>query len=183
MNLDTIALLDRWVPIDFAGQPGTCPLAQGTADFLSGMARATGSSHRLATVQVSPRALNRVDAAVARPVEDPDVLDDILDIGVVSGTAAAFIGKPVHKSGRTTGHTAGSVMVLDATVDVDYRGKIARFERQIVTTNMSRGGDSGSLLVDGQAIPAAVGLLFAGSDQVTIHNPIEDVLDGLTITI
>jgi hypothetical protein len=43
---------------------------------------------------------------------------------------------------------------------------------------MSQGGDSGSLLVDGEG-DKAVGLLFAGSDEVTIHNPIGFVKDAL----
>ncbi len=47
---------------------------------------------------------------------------------------------------------------------------------------MSQGGDSGSLLVGGD--PAkAVGLLFAGSNQATIHNPIDEVLSCLEIEI
>jgi hypothetical protein len=37
-------------------------------------------------------------------------------------------------------------------------------------------------LVAGDAL-RAVGLLFAGSDQTTIHNPIQAVLDCLEVTI
>ena len=63
--------------------------------------------------------------------------------------------------------------MLNATVNVSYGvGQVARFENQIVTTAMSQGGDSGSLLVAGDALHA-VGLLFAGSEQATIHNPIQ----------
>jgi hypothetical protein len=45
---------------------------------------------------------------------------------------------------------------------------------------MSSPGDSGSLLVAGDSMKA-VGLLFAGSDQATIFNPIEDVLSALEV--
>jgi len=89
----------------------------------------------------------------------------------------------VRKSGRTTEFTTGTITVLNATVNVSYGvGQVARFENQIVTTPMSQGGDSGSLLVAGDALHA-VGLLFAGSDQATIHNPIQAVLDCLEVDI
>jgi hypothetical protein len=47
---------------------------------------------------------------------------------------------------------------------------------------MSQPGDSGSLLVAGESLQA-VGLLFAGSDQVTLYNPIQSVLDCLDVTL
>jgi len=124
-----------------------------------------------------------VDAAVARPVNDAEILDEILEIGVVQGTTPAVLGMPVRKSGRTTAFTTGEILVLDATVSVSYgAGRTASFENQIVTTPMSQGGDSGSLLVDGNSLQA-VGLLFAGSEQSTIHSPIQAVLDSLEIDI
>ena len=46
---------------------------------------------------------------------------------------------------------------------------------------MSPGGDSGSLVLNDQK--QAVGLLFAGSDAVTILNPIEKVCDALGVTL
>ncbi len=89
----------------------------------------------------------------------------------------------VRKSGRTTGLSTGEITVLDATVDVSYGlFQSARFEGQIVTGPMSSPGDSGSLLVAGDS-QLAVGLLFAGSDQATIHNPIQAVLDCLEVEI
>jgi len=48
---------------------------------------------------------------------------------------------------------------------------------------MSQGGDSGSVLVTRFGETKAVGLLFAGSDQATIYNPIQRVLNGLEIKI
>jgi hypothetical protein len=47
---------------------------------------------------------------------------------------------------------------------------------------MSQPGDSGSLLVAGEAL-LAVGLLFAGSDQATIYNPIDAVLSCLDVEL
>jgi hypothetical protein len=72
--------------------------------------------------------------------------------------------------------------VLQATVDIRYGERSARFEDQIVSTGMSKPGDSGSLLVAGEALQA-VGLLFAGSDQATIYNPIAAVLRALDVEL
>ncbi len=126
---------------------------------------------------------NLVDAAVARPVEEGLVEDEILEVGRVERTVEASLGMVVRKSGRTTGLTRGRVTVVDTTVTVDY-GDVggARFEGQIVTEAMSSPGDSGSLLVSGEP-PAAVGLLFAGSDQATLHNPIQAVLERLGVSL
>ena len=54
--------------------------------------------------------------------------------------------------------------------------------RLIVTGPMSQGGDSGSVLIAGDT-NKAVGLLFAGSNESTIHNPIQTVLDCLEIDL
>jgi len=117
---------------------------------------------------------NVVDAALAKPLNDADVSDEILEIGTVSGTAAGTIGMPVKKSGRTTGLTQGRITAVAATVRVFYGlTRTARFRDQLVASALSQGGDSGSLIVD--ADDRAVGLLFAGSSNTTILNPIGEV--------
>ncbi len=180
---DTIARLERFCPIEFSVSPPTCPLATGVADAANALARLVGSKHQLQALQSDAQASNLADAAVARPLEDGDILDEILEIGVVDGTAPATLGMSVRKSGRTTGLTTGEITVLDATVDVSYGlFQIARFEGQIVSGPMSSPGDSGSLLVAGDS-QLAVGLLFAGSDQTTIYNPIQAVLDCVEVEI
>jgi hypothetical protein len=89
----------------------------------------------------------------------------------------------VCKSGRTTAFTTGTIRVLEATMTVNYGlDRVATFEGQIVSTAMSQGGDSGSLLVTNDT-HHAVGLLFAGSSQATIFNPIQAVLDQLRVEI
>jgi hypothetical protein len=180
---DTIAHLERFCPLEFSTDIGDCSLANAYAEIGNAIARLLGSKHQVQTLKADPMAVNLVDAALARPVNDEDILDEILEIGDVTGTVAAELGMAVRKSGRTTGFTTGEVTVLDATVNVSYGvGKVATFEGQIVTGPMSEGGDSGSLLVSGETLQA-VGLLFAGSNQSTIHNPIQAVLDCLAIEI
>ena len=183
LERDTIGHLERFCPIQFNQQPGTCDLANTYASIGNAIARMLGSHHQVISIEANPQATNLVDAAVARPVSDSDILNEILEIGVVSGTVTASLGMAVRKSGRTTGFTTGEITVLEATVDVSYgTGRTARFEDQLVMGPMSQGGDSGSLIVAGDSL-RAVGLLFAGSEQTTIANPIQAVLDCLNISI
>jgi hypothetical protein len=180
---DVIARLERFSPIHFNSGPGRCGLAQGVAAVWNYVARLMGSHHRLETVWTDPQASNQADAALARPVDDRAVQEEILEIGRVTGTTEASLGMGVRKSGRSTGLTTGEVTILETTVDVSYGPSgTARFEGQMVTTPMSSPGDSGSLLVAADS-PLAVGLLFAGSDQASLHNPIGAVLDSLQVRL
>lgn len=125
---------------------------------------------------------NYVDAAVA---EVPfHLIDrDIYWNGYPATAAkAAAVGMLVKKTGRTTNFTTGRVTALAATVNVNYGGgQVAKFCNQIITTNMSAGGDSGSLVLDLENNP--VGLLFAGSSVATILNPIAVVQLALQVRV
>lgn len=135
---------------------------------------------RFVSLADSPE-INVVDCALGEPLENSLIIPDILEIGPVQGVTTPVLNMDVKKSGRTTGLTFGQITVLDALVDVDYgSGRILHFDHQIITTNMSSPGDSGSLLLDDNNM--AVGLLFAGSSIVTVHNPIQDVLDLLSVS-
>ncbi len=125
---------------------------------------------------------NRIDCALARPVDPSQFTGEIITIGTVSGTKTATLGMRVRKYGRTTQYTEGNVTLLNATVNIAYGAKTARFVGQVVTEAMSQGGDSGSLIVDATE-NRAVGLLFAGSDLATIFNPIDAVLSELNVTL
>ncbi len=143
---------------------------------------------------------NKVDAAIAQIIEGQVRTDGaILDVGVLSGnTVAAFIGQTVQKSGRTTGHTFGTVVAVDVTVDVGYSkecggatNQVARFVNQIriAAGDFSSSGDSGSLIVEANTVdpvdglPRAVGLLFAGSSNSTLANPIDQLLNLFDVTM
>jgi hypothetical protein len=180
---DKIAVLERYAPINFGTAPAQCNIAKGVAVVLNGVAGLIGSNHRLEAIQQDEKAANWVDAAAARPLDDALVSDEIYEIGTVHGVKPVEFGMSVRKSGRTTGLTTGTISVLNVTINVDYYdGRSGRFEDQIISTPMSQGGDSGSLLVDGSSLQA-VGLLFAGSDQSTIFNPIQKVLDTLKVML
>jgi hypothetical protein len=179
---DVIAALERFGEIQFTREPATCPLASGLARAVNALAAWGGFHHRLEAWREDPQAINRIDAAVARPKDEGDVLAEVLEIGPVSGRRPAELGLRVRKSGRSSGLTNGEIAVLDTTISVSYGDSTAQFNGQIVTTPMSRPGDSGSSLVEAGG-PRAVGLLFAGSDLVTLYNPIEDVLRALAVEL
>lgn len=124
---------------------------------------------------------NSIDAALAEPKNVNLLKPEIMLIGLPQGAAKAKLGIAVQKSGRTTGYTIGKIKDTSATVKVNYDNKTALFHNQILTTNMSQGGDSGSLVLDMKK--RAVGLLFAGSELVTILNPITSVLSLLNIKL
>lgn len=124
---------------------------------------------------------NYVDAALARPKDAKSVKPEIMEIGSPQGTAKAKLGMLIQKSGRTTGHTIGKIRDISATVKVNYDDNVALFRNQVLTSNISQGGDSGSLVLDMKA--KAVGLLFAGSEVVTIINPISEVMRALDIEL
>lgn len=126
--------------------------------------------------------LNYVDAAIAKG-EFHNLNREIYWIGYVKQVKSnPRVGDIVEKTGRTTNFTTGRIIALHATVNVNYGGgRIARFADQIVTSNMSAGGDSGSLVCD--ISEGAVGLLFAGSSRVTIINSILQVQSRLGIRL
>jgi hypothetical protein len=99
----------------------------------------------------------------------------------------AVPGMNVMKYGRTTEFTSGSVDAVDATVNVGYDSGTARFIGQIIIRpgQFSAGGDSGSLIVveGGVDNRRPVGLLFAGSNVVTIANPIAPILQRFNAVI
>ena len=182
---DKIASLYRIVGIDFGEEvpDEPCPLEQTYVKIGNWFANLLNSNRHLYTKRINAQAENYVDAALAIP-DSQDLVDEkILEIGYVSGTEEAFLGMQVTKSGRTTGNTKGRITGLHATVTIVYGGgRNAVFKDQIISGAMSQGGDSGSLLVEIET-KKAVGLLYAGSSQVTIYNRIQKVEELLGIEI
>jgi hypothetical protein len=178
---DQIAELARFVPISFLlpEPPSDCPVGRGAAALGNILAWATGSRTRLRAVRMQVEE-NLVDAALARPLNPGDVRNDILEIGTITGFRSAELGMAIRKSGRTTGLTTDTIQQVDVTANVSYGGtSVARFTDQLLAGPMSKGGDSGSAVVD--AGTNLVGLLFAGSDTTTIINRIEHVFTGLQV--
>jgi hypothetical protein len=178
---DQIATLEEFVTVHFGTEVPTCSIATGIASFSNWVARLVGSRHRLEAFQEDTE-VNLVDAAIARPVSADLVEKRILEIGEPQGVGEGTLGLAIRKSGRTTGLTSGEITQVDVTTRVSYgTGKIATFTDQLMAGAISSGGDSGSAVLDeGNRV---VGLLFAGSNTVTIINRIQNVLDALNVSI
>lgn len=175
---DHIADLFNFVPINFPGESSGCPISKNFTRIINGILSIIGSKTCLQSMKQAE--FNLVDAAIARPLRDEDLNNEIMEIGKIEGTKSAILGMKIKKSGRTTGLTAGEIQQIDATVNVQYgENKIATFTDQIIAGDMSAGGDSGSAVLDEDN--NIVGLLFAGSDTTTVCNRIENVFELLNV--
>jgi hypothetical protein len=181
-NNHVLANSNAAAPGDPILQPG--PFDGGTlpADRIASLSRFIPITFEPPIPRASHR--NLVDAAIAEaPFHDLD--REVFWLGTVRGwrpRSVVTVGTLVKKVGRTTNHTVGRILAIGATVDVGYGGgQVARFTDQIVTTNISAGGDSGSLVMTLDNV--AVGLLFAGSSVVTIVNQIENVRALLRVEV
>ncbi len=140
------------------------------------------------TTAVNLRAGKNVDAALAAIVpRQVDTSGAILDIGVSMPRPPRLVfpssTQLQPRMGRTTGLTCGPVNSISTSVKVQYQqgcnsGKKfwVTYTGQVVVSGsgFSAGGDSGSLMVTGNAAKP-VALLFAGSSTWTIGNPITQV--------
>ena len=157
---DQIAVLARWVPINFGGAPNMVDAAFGWAwhDRIRGeqyyLSNGAAAYYRTGTIPL-----------------------------------AASLGLIVGKSGRTTALTQGRVTQIGVSVNVNYGGgRVALFRNQIAIQSVnanpfSAGGDSGSLIWHWGAGVRPVGLLFAGGGGTTFANPIGAVLGALNIRL
>lgn len=102
----------------------------------------------------------------------------------------ASLNMPVRKYGRTTRNTTGRITAINASLDVTYSGGPARFVQQIIITGdnnapFTQPGDSGSLVVvaSGGNARRPVGLIFAGSGNLSAANPITPILQRFGVNI
>ncbi|MGI5839261.1 MAG: hypothetical protein ACOX8W_06320 [bacterium] len=176
---DGIARLHRFIPIQRPQSASGCIVRRLAANLAKRLnLKAFPGYGRFGR---SKEVTNLIDAAVAKPLSPDLIASPIVGIGEVSEIAEPRIGLRVMKSGRTTGMTTSSVRTLDVSLKVtlDDYGDYAMFDDQILMGHMSEGGDSGSLIVDENH--RAIGLLFAGSDKITLANRITNVFDLLDI--
>jgi hypothetical protein len=181
---DYLILSNNHVLADInAGKPGDLILQPGPFDgglFPSDAVAILDRFEPIVLSQFVGPGYNLVDAAVAKPSHSRNITASIIGAIMPQGVNQARVGTFVIKVGRTTQVTVGIVIAVNATVAVGYGSAgIGLFRHQIMTTAMAAGGDSGSLLMDRSL--NAVGLLFAGSSQITIHNHIADVEAALGV--
>ncbi len=148
-------------------------------------------------LKLSTTRPNLIDAAYAAVKETIDVDPANYDaLGALQGvrSSPAHPDLAVAKVGRTTGVTRGRISAIEVdSVVVGYDIGELSFDGQLEiestgTGPFSAGGDSGSLIIDGEG--RACGLLFAGSESggsngrgVTYANPIDLVLGKLAIQL
>lgn len=163
-------------------QPGVFDGGQDPADRIATL-------ERFITIQFAPqipleRHNNVVDAALGT-VDFQDATRETYFSGAPRAwrrKANVAVGDLVKKTGRTTNISFGRIIAVDATIDVNYgTAGTARFKDQILTTNISAGGDSGSLVTSLDNV--ALGLLFAGSSTVTVLNHLENVRALLRVEV
>jgi len=177
---DTIAQLERFVPIYHDWLPTACPYALAAEKTFNFVLKKIKPDYEVRFFKKT-NFENLVDAALARPLNENLITDEIEELGRVRGVAEAEMGMKVVKSGRTSGVTRGEIRVIKASIKV-LMGDVgfALFSDQFVTTPMAQPGDSGSLVLTEDM--RAVGLLAAGSDSATICARIQNVLDLLKVT-
>jgi hypothetical protein len=172
-----------------AGVVGDPILQPGPFDGGTNPNDCIGSLSRFIPITLEPpvsRPLHRnlVDCALAE-VNFHDLSREVYWSGYARGwrqRSGVAVGMVVKKTGRTTNFTTGRITAINATIDVGYPGgRVGRFLDQILTTNMSAGGDSGSLVMTLDNV--VVGLLFAGSPLAMIANQIENVRSLLRVEV
>ncbi|MFZ5634621.1 MAG: hypothetical protein ACOY40_17475 [Bacillota bacterium] len=178
---DKIAELLRFVPLLRSVKEADCPVAAGAARAGSMLVHVIKPNYDLRFVK-HYRGSNIIDAAVARPVSPDVISEDILEIGLPQGTGMAEVGQTVIKSGRSSGITSGPVSAVDVSLQVELNdSEVGMFSNQVVAEMVSRGGDSGALILDERK--RAVGLLFAGSEKVTVFNRLSNVFEKLGVDL
>lgn len=117
---------------------------------------------------------NKVDVAWA-DINGRDMNSYIPTVGVPQEKTGVSVGDKIEKFGRTTAKRTGEVKSTDATLRVNFGDEVKEFEDQVLASSFSAGGDSGSAVVNKEGDLA--GLIFAGSEKVTVVNKIDNVLD------
>ena len=141
--------------------------------------------------QIGGSMINRADCAIALPLPErlSNVIADIVDLGLPTGTLKAKRGMKVTKSGRTTHTTEAEVRDVNFRMTLNYPNGVGTigFLDQVLCTRYTEGGDSGSLVLEKES-RKAVGLHFAGYPDAhgvtgSVFNPISEVLNGLKVKL
>lgn len=177
--------LSNWhVLVDGQGKIGDNICSPGRVDAGCGASPVVGTLSRFVPVRLDG-SLNSVDCAIARitagsvsPIEAAGT-NSFKPTGQIRN---AFLGMAVKKVGRATGYTTGTVIGLNVRVDVNYGYGVGTFAGCVMTTNMCKKGDSGSLVCDAST-NNPVALLFAANSSATFGCPIGSVFSALGVHI
>lgn len=172
-----IAKLWEFIEIKILG-PSNCSIAKAIANIINFWARLFSRRTRL--IPVIGFETNLVDCAIAKPNQDGDIKSTILGVGSIIGEAEAVVGMKVKKSGRSSGLTYGEIKQVNVTANVNVGdSRMALFTDQFAMGAMSEPGDSGSVILTEDN--RCVGLLFAGSETITLANRWTNVKTKLSL--
>jgi hypothetical protein len=162
------------------GKVGDKIIYPGSADA-SGRPQQVASLSEIIPFKLGDDFLNRVDASLAEINED---FVDKIDFSIRGAKNPLNILAPAREMkivmrGRTSGDSEGVVEDIHFSTVLQYQGvgKVG-FIDQVKCTRYSKGGDSGSIIVDKKS-GNIVGLHFAGSEEGSIFNPISEVINAL----
>ncbi len=171
-NNHVLANIDAGSPGDDILQPGRADGGVRVGDTIADLTR---------FIRLRGSGTKTVDAAIAKMKNESDVLLRSLSVGYVNGITPSYIDQKIWKYGRTSRLTRGTVVAVDATVQVGYGGSLTiTLTDCIVSTIASQPGDSGSALVDFGS-NEITGLLFAGNGTYTIGCKATNVFSLLNI--
>lgn len=156
---DRVAILERFVPINFSGR-------RNYVDAATGWCWPNLVRRELVYLSGSTPRLFRISSQIA----------------------PCRVGMLVGKSGRTTQITTGRVTDCSATIRVNFgNGRVALFADQIAVRGLrgdfSAPGDSGSTVWTWDSRRNPVGLLFAGGGGITFANKMTRVVHALDINL
>lgn len=181
----TIGYLEKFIPLHLEWIAPQCKIAQFFERIMNKIINTVRPQYQIRVLRESEKA-NLVDCAVAKPIRPEIIQAAILDIGDIKGTRAPSAGMKIKKSGRSSGLTHSMIIATDVTIQINIDNReTGLFTDQVLAGPMSLPGDSGSLIVtdDNDDGNYGVGLLFAGSEQATLFNKIDHVLEALNVTL
>lgn len=134
-----------------------------------------------------------IDAAIAKVKSDSDVLARIQQIGLPAGSSNVVqVGMNVEKYGaasqfstavvRDTHFTTGNLRYRRRTSTGSVTTGNVRFTDQVLCTQFTSPGDSGSAVVNSNN-NKIVGLHFAGSPAASVFNKISNVLSRFEVEV
>ena len=173
---DVLMLLHEFVELSI-GQLSDCTFSTLLTRVANAVYKLLGSDTRFQAIRITA---NKVDCAIAKPLNNSDIDLKVLEVGIIRGDREPSIGMEVKKSARSSGLTYDKITQLGVMANVGLGdGKFALFEDQIASPIKCEPGDSGSVIltIDNYC----VGLLFAGSDTITLANKYSNVKKALKL--
>lgn len=130
-------------------------------------------------VQLQPKAVNFLDAALSAPVKNSILNPRYATVGALPGHVTSYrVGERFKKVGRTTGFTYGIVDSVHTDIKVSYGnlGVLAFHDQSVIRGNkpVSLPGDSGSVwLRRKDNFAAAVNFAGSGDGKISVAFPVD----------